>query len=70
MRPLGSWQPKQTVELDATQAKRFMAGESLSPIYGQGWVVATWHNLPLGWLKVVGGTGKNHLPKAARMNIT
>jgi 16S rRNA C967 or C1407 C5-methylase (RsmB/RsmF family)/NOL1/NOP2/fmu family ribosome biogenesis protein len=70
MRPLGRWQPKQTVELDATQAKRFMAGESLSPIYGQGWVVATWHNLPLGWLKVVGGTGKNHLPKAARMNIT
>ncbi|MEY4565185.1 MAG: Ribosomal small subunit methyltransferase [Planctomycetota bacterium] len=70
MRPVGTWQPKQTVELNASEAKRFMAGESLSPIYGQGWVVATWHNLPLGWLKVVGGTGKNHLPKAARMNIT
>lgn len=70
MRTLGSWQPKQMTELDATEAKRFMAGESLSPIYGQGWVVATWHNLPLGWLKVVGSTGKNHLPKAARMNIT
>lgn len=68
------WKPRHSVELTVEQTKRFMVGESLSmqdwlAAESAGWCVARWQGLPLGWLKFVGTTGKNHIPKSARLHL-
>jgi 16S rRNA C967 or C1407 C5-methylase (RsmB/RsmF family)/NOL1/NOP2/fmu family ribosome biogenesis protein len=68
------WKPHRFVELTAEQTKRVMAGESLPKddrlaAESANWCVARWQGLPLGWLKFVGTTGKNHIPKSARLHL-
>jgi NOL1/NOP2/fmu family ribosome biogenesis protein len=54
------------IEINDEQAKAFLRGESI-PCEGNGWSVARWRGRPLGWFKISGSVGKNHLPKPARM---
>lgn len=57
----------QSLPLDDALAVRYLRGETL-PADGlpNGWAVASYGGLSLGWGKVVDGTLKNHLPKGLR----
>ena len=74
LRNPSGWKPSRQIELETGEVSRFMAGETIrvggrSQATESGWNVATWNRLPLGWLKVVDGIGKNHIPKSARLNL-
>lgn len=56
------------VEIEADLATRFMAGQPI-PCGTKGWCVVRYQGRPLGWVKASSGTGKNHLPTAARLVI-
>ena len=58
---------KNTAELSAGQAIRYMRGETIE-MEKPGWAVITCKGIPLGWGKGNGGIIKNHLPKALRKN--
>lgn len=51
--------------LDDEEARRYMAGESLSGGV-RGWTLMTWRGLVLGWGKGSDGTIRNHYPKGLR----
>jgi NOL1/NOP2/fmu family ribosome biogenesis protein len=62
------------VNLTDDETKRFMAGETIElserlNTETPPWCVARWQELPLGWLKIVGTIGKNHIPKPARLHL-
>ncbi|MEM6776646.1 MAG: SAM-dependent methyltransferase [Planctomycetota bacterium] len=59
----------QRLELDDARAIRFASGQSFAMDSDPGWHVATWSGQPMGWIKIVEGTGKNHLPTYARLAI-
>lgn len=65
MRRDETWQPREIFALTDDEARKYLRGE---PLHGQaqGWCLATWQGLPLGWLKGDGKTLKNHLPKPGR----
>ncbi len=74
LRRSSNWSPLTTIELSKNEVIRYMAGEALaiaqrSATTHNGWALATWEGEPLGWLKVVDGVGKNHLPKGARSHL-
>ena len=52
-------------ELDAGTAARFMAGETV-PSGENGWVLACYQGIGIGWGKAGQGTLKNHYPKGLR----
>jgi NOL1/NOP2/fmu family ribosome biogenesis protein len=56
-----------TVEVDDDAAWRYWRGHPIE-CARDGWQVVVHRGRPLGWLKASGGTGKNHLPGAARLN--
>ena len=61
---------RQRMELDAEQAKRFLAGEALPCAEAlRGWTLVLWRGLALGWGKASGGQMKNHLPKGLRLRL-
>jgi 16S rRNA C967 or C1407 C5-methylase (RsmB/RsmF family)/NOL1/NOP2/fmu family ribosome biogenesis protein len=57
---------RQSIEVDAATAKTFLSGQSIASDC-EGWQVVRYRQQPLGWIKASQGTGKNHLPAAARM---
>lgn len=57
----------QSVDVDDETARAFVSGQPI-PCDASGWCVVKHHGRPLGWIKASRGTGKNHLPSAARMN--
>lgn len=57
---------RRCVELDAEAAIKFLAGSPVA-CSERGWCVVRYQGRPLGWVKASGGTGKNHLPAAARV---
>jgi 16S rRNA C967 or C1407 C5-methylase (RsmB/RsmF family)/NOL1/NOP2/fmu family ribosome biogenesis protein len=58
----------QAIEIDEQQAQQFMRGEEIQ-CQGSGWHVVRWGDRPLGWIKMNGSIGKNHLPKSARVQV-
>lgn len=57
-----------SVEIDETQAERYLHGEVLSvPETLRGWYIVTYKGLSLGWGKASGGMLKNHYPKGLRL---
>lgn len=69
-----NWRPAHSVNLTDDETKRFMAGETIDlsdrvNTETPPWCVARWQELPLGWLKIVGTIGKNHIPKPARLHL-
>ncbi|MEK8126307.1 RsmB/NOP family class I SAM-dependent RNA methyltransferase [Paenibacillus filicis] len=55
------------IELTAEQAERYLRGEALQTSQASnGWTLATYESLPLGWGKVSDGQLKNHYPKGLR----
>jgi NOL1/NOP2/fmu family ribosome biogenesis protein len=51
-------------------AEGYLRGETLSCDGDQkGWGIAVYHGLPLGFVKVSGGTAKNHYPKGLRKDL-
>lgn len=56
-----------SISVDAGLAQAYLRGEPI-PTSRSGWHVVAWKGRPLGWIKGTGGHGKNHLPKAARVN--
>lgn len=51
-------------------AEGYLRGETLSCDGDQkGWGIAVYHDLPLGFVKVSGGTAKNHYPKGLRKDL-
>ena len=61
--------PSSWVEVDQEQARQFVAGHPIASA-ARGWQVVTFEGRPLGWIKGNGSTGKNHLPAAARLQLT
>ncbi len=66
LRKSDDWKPHQIIELDDRAAALYLRGEIL-PHAPDGWSVACWRQLPLGWVKGDRGRGKNRLPKSARL---
>lgn len=66
MRRDSHWQPSRQWLLDDQQAEQYVQGQTLDCPH-QGWAVAAWRDLPLGWCKADGRRAKNHLPKPARL---
>ena len=61
---------RQRLELDDAQARRYLAGETLSCTDAlKGWALILWRGLALGWGKASGGQMKNHLPKGLRLSL-
>ncbi len=62
---------RRIADLDDARAAAWLAGEAL-PLEDaeQGWTLATWRGMPLGWGKLSDGVLKNHLPKGLRRTIT
>jgi 16S rRNA C967 or C1407 C5-methylase (RsmB/RsmF family)/NOL1/NOP2/fmu family ribosome biogenesis protein len=54
------------LDLDASGARRWIAGEPVSADGAPGWVLVTVDGFPLGWGKRTGATVKNHYPKGLR----
>ena len=61
--------PRQKLELDDAQARRYLAGEALECENLKGWTWICWQGMPLGWGKASNGQMKNHLPKGLRLNL-
>ena len=57
-----------TLDVDAETAVRFLGGAAIA-CQSKGWHVVRFLGLPLGWVKASSGTGKNHLPHAARFTV-
>lgn len=55
----------QTLEVDAKNAARFMAGETIS-MENDGWILIRYRGLILGWGKGSSGIIRNHYPKGLR----
>ena len=51
------------VELSRSDALHFLKGETFSIDAPQGWVIVTYQNLPLGWIKSLGNRFNNYYPK-------
>ena len=74
MRADGGFAPRQIAALDEAAARKYLAGE-IMPGDAEGWAVAMYLGLPLGWVKGIppaaGPAGhavlKNHLPRSARL---
>ncbi|HRH66284.1 MAG TPA: hypothetical protein PLU53_08305 [Bacteroidia bacterium] len=57
-----------TVELNKEQALLFLKGEPVKPENpGIGWYLVSYHDLPLGWIKIMEGRVNNYLPKEWRI---
>ncbi|WP_231615839.1 methyltransferase RsmF C-terminal domain-like protein [Novipirellula artificiosorum] len=65
LRRSGPLRSQQAIDVDATQARSYLAGSPI-PCTLRGWSVVRLHGRPLGWIKSDGRTGKNHLPAASR----
>lgn len=61
---------RQAFELDAQQANAYLGGAplALGKDTPQGWALARYQGMPLGWGKGSEDTFKNHLPKGLRQN--
>ena len=61
---------RQALELDAQQANAYLGGAplALGKNAPQGWALARYQGMPLGWGKGSEDTFKNHLPKGLRQN--
>lgn len=57
----------QILNLEAENACRYMAGETISADY-EGWLLVRYKGLILGWGKGSGGIIRNHYPKGLRNN--
>lgn len=56
------------LELSREDAIRFMKCESISATgLSNGWVVVTFNNFPLGWIKVIGNRSNNYFPRSQRI---
>lgn len=56
------------ISLDEAAALKYLSGNTFECDAGiNGWAVASYMGLPLGWVKVSGGVAKNHLPKGVRI---
>jgi len=53
------------IELTEEDARRYQHGETV-PADEQGWALACFMGIPLGWGKISGGVMKNHYPKGLR----
>ncbi|QDV61525.1 methyltransferase RsmF C-terminal domain-like protein [Crateriforma conspicua] len=65
-RAFASVTPVQTIQVDDARARRYLSGNVIDCAL-RGWVVVTWQDRPLGWIKSNGSTGKNHLPVPYRL---
>jgi hypothetical protein len=63
--------PHRSVELDLEQAERWARGESGRERLSEpdGWHVANWNGLPLGWIKQQKDRWSNPLPAIGRIQI-
>ncbi|MBN1491976.1 MAG: SAM-dependent methyltransferase [Phycisphaerae bacterium] len=68
MRRDGAFVPHRTRALSATDVPRYLTGTDVA-VDAVGWTVVTVGELPLGWTKADGRTGKNQLPKSARLTL-
>jgi NOL1/NOP2/fmu family ribosome biogenesis protein len=66
MRRDGAFEPRARVEIEEQSLRRFLGGENVAG-GADGWAVATYAGLPLGWVKGDGRMLKNHLPKSVRL---
>jgi NOL1/NOP2/fmu family ribosome biogenesis protein len=57
------------VELSTSEALHFLKGETFSIDAPQGWVIITYQNLPLGWIKSMGNRFNNYYPKELRIRM-
>ncbi|QEF97422.1 Ribosomal RNA small subunit methyltransferase F [Stieleria maiorica] len=68
LRRSGALRGVQSIEVDDSTARQYLSGQPIA--CGQtGWCVVRHRGRPLGWVKASRGTGKNHLPVAARMDV-
>jgi NOL1/NOP2/fmu family ribosome biogenesis protein len=63
----------ESIQVDAGTAAEYLRGQpiacsGLAVGDGDRWRVVRLGGRPLGWIKVAGGVGKNHLPAAARIS--
>lgn len=59
----------QRVELSKMDALRYLKGETFSLEAPQGWVIVTFNQLPLGWIKSMGNRFNNYYPKELRIRM-
>ena len=57
------------VELTKSEALHFLKGETFSIDSPTGWVIVTYQNLPLGWIKSMGNRFNNYYPKELRIRM-
>ena len=66
LRRQGRIRGSRSIEVDAATARSFLSGQPIA-CDASRWCVVRHQGRPLGWVKASRGTGKNHLPGAARM---
>lgn len=59
-------QVRRVAELGDEECRKWLRGETLEYALPDGWGIVSWHGFPLGLMKAVGGTLKNHYPKGLR----
>jgi NOL1/NOP2/fmu family ribosome biogenesis protein len=57
------------VELDLPNALAFLRGETCTVEPGQGWAIAQYQGIALGWLKRMGARMNNYYPKEWRIRM-
>ncbi len=60
---------RRRMDLDDSQARRYLAGEALACDGPKGWTLICWRGMALGWGKASNGQMKNHLPKGLRLSL-
>ncbi|MCO8124306.1 SAM-dependent methyltransferase [Stieleria sp. TO1_6] len=68
LRRTGGMSAIESIDVDAETATAFLAGQPIACAL-TGWCVVKHNGRALGWVKSSRGTGKNHLPAAARLNL-
>ena len=63
---LAPQEARRVLALDDEQAAAFLAGNPIPAGDDNGWTLATWQDMPMGWGKVSQNMLKNHLPKGLR----
>ncbi|MFM7016150.1 MAG: methyltransferase RsmF C-terminal domain-like protein [Bacteroidota bacterium] len=59
-----------SIELEKDKALHYLKGETIAIDSNlKGWCLATYQDLPIGWMKLVGGRMNNYYPKSSRIKM-
>ena len=61
--------PKESIELNETDALNYLRGEAIQLVGVQGWSLVTYKRNVLGWVKILSNRINNYYPKEWRIRM-